>query len=185
MPHLWTRDPDGEITVVTFDGAIHSIGDHGTPNVVAAGPQNEIPPEETGPVLMRSASPGSADYVLLAPVTARVRINGDPLRLGVRVLDDKDAIQFGADEVHLYSTERIARVEPFAGDSTRGVCPRCRQRIEPGTPAVRCPSCGIWHHQTADSPCWTGYEHEPFPTCAMDDQPATLGGELRWVPEFL
>jgi hypothetical protein len=76
-----------------------------------------------------------------------------------------------------FSLERLARVVPFDGVD-KSHCPRCQTVIERGTPAVRCPQCGVWHHESDEFRCWT-YS----PTCALCDQPTELEGSFRWTPE--
>jgi hypothetical protein len=66
-------------------------------------------------------------------------------------------------------------------ETPRGMmCPRCRQRIEKETLAVRCPQCGLWHHQSEELPCWT-YSS----TCAMCPQPSALDAGYQWTPTEL
>ena len=51
-----------------------------------------------------------------------------------------------------FSTERLAVVEPFPGGAKAVFCSRCKQVIDSGHRAVRCPSgrCGLWHHESAE-----------------------------------
>jgi len=100
----------------------------------------------------------------------------------MRVLEDKDEIRTAGAGSLIFSTERRACVEPFPGMDRPAMCPRCGTEIEVNTPAVRCPGCGVWHHQNIDNelPCWTYAE-----TCATCDQPTDLGTDFRWTPEGL
>ena len=75
-----------------------------------------------------------ASWVLIAPPFA-MRVNGQPLALGIRVLRDKDEIIEREENAPLFfSTERLAAVEPFSGDAPV-VCARCRNEIAPGADA--------------------------------------------------
>lgn len=103
--------------------------------------------------------PADAGWCLLAPADLPVRINGLPLDAGLRVLADRDEILLpataGQPAVRLFfSAEEMASVEPL-DTATTGVCPRCSGPIEVGTPAVRCPHCHVWHHQSQEWPCWS------------------------------
>ena len=77
-----------------------------------------------------------------------------------------------------FSAESLAHVEPFAGPGTVK-CPRCRRQLVPGEASVRCPICGVAHHQTAEMPCWTY-----APACAAQcGQPTALDVGYSWIPE--
>ena len=117
----------------------------------------------------------SGDWVLLATPDARVRINGDPLGLGCRLLRDRDEIVVGHARAY-YSTERLVRIEPFPESAAAVFCARCRQQIQPGTLAVRC-QCGTWCHETEDLRCWSYVE-----TCPLCPQSTALDAGYRWEP---
>ena len=100
--------------------------------------------------------------------------------LGIVALSDRDEIR-PADGLPLFfSTETLARVEPFPASGARGFCPRCKQHIEPGTPAVRCPGCSLWYHMSDEFPCWTY-----APQCSACPQETALDADFRWTPEDL
>ncbi len=107
-------------------------------------------------------------WALLAGRQASVRVNGLPLALGILALNDRDEIVAGVHRM-FFSTEELARVMPFPGLAQPAFCPRCKQRIEIGDPAVCCPTCHAWSHQTEKFPCWT-YNEAP---CAMCQRQAT------------
>ena len=48
-----------------------------------------------------------------------------------------------------------AGVEPLPAVSHDVHCPRCRQPIATGTPAVRCPGSEVWHHGVNEPSCWS------------------------------
>ena len=119
-------------------------------------------------------------WVLLCEADSRVHINGEPVSAGVVVLADRDELRIPGQSPRYFSTETTARVEPFPESPLGGCCPRCRQTIECGTPAVRCPSCGLWHHASGDLPCWTY-----APACAACAQDTSPDAGFRWTPEEL
>ncbi|MFQ5653988.1 MAG: hypothetical protein ACE5GW_04575, partial [Planctomycetota bacterium] len=102
-----------------------------------------------------------------------------------RRLQDRDQIRLrGARAPLVVSGEGPARVEPFPGGESDVECPRCKLPIDPGTPAVRCPHCGVWHHQDLrhddaekDLPCWT-YK----PLCATCDRETAPEAGFSWTP---
>ncbi|MBM3882248.1 MAG: hypothetical protein FJ387_21435 [Verrucomicrobia bacterium] len=121
-------------------------------------------------------------WVLIGGATHPVRVNGDPLSTGLRLLRDRDEIQLDAGVRLYFSAEEVAEVRPFPGATEKVFCPRCKLELNPGEPAVRCPApqCGIWHHQTDQFNCWT-YSGG----CALCGHPTELAGGLRWTPDQL
>jgi hypothetical protein len=119
-------------------------------------------------------------WVLVAPPDFGIRLNGEPVSTGLTVLADRDELRVPGQPPRFFSTETIARVEPFPESTRGGCCPRCRQTIECGTQAVRCPSCGLWHHASDELPCWTY-----APTCAACAQDTSPDAGFRWTPEEL
>jgi hypothetical protein len=79
-----------------------------------------------------------------------------------------------------FSTETLARIEPLSEESATGCCPRCKQGMTAGEPAVRCPGCGVWHHQSDELPCWTYAER-----CAICGGSTALDAGFSWTPEEL
>ena len=127
---------------------------------------------------LRLQATGKDSWVLLARPMSAVRVNGRPVVAGIRVLRDRDEIATGGART-FFSMERLARVEPFPGGEGATFCARCRQKIEQGDPAVRCPGCGTWHHQREDLGCWL-YSA----TCQLCDQATALDAGFRWEPEL-
>ena len=121
-----------------------------------------------------------ASWILFAEPHVRVLVNGSRVWLGLAALTDRDEIRLPDGSVRYFSTEALARVEPYTPATPGGRCPRCRQPIQPNTDAVRCPGCALWHHASADMPCWT-YE----PRCASCEQSTHLDAGFRWTPEDL
>jgi hypothetical protein len=131
------------------------------------------------PLILRVAdSPSDERWVLVHSPGSALRINGTALVTGIRVLSHRDELRLaGIAGRVFFSLEGLAHVAPFDGvEGSR--CPRCQQPIEPGSPAVRCPQCGVWHHESEEFGCWT-YS----PICSLCDQPTALEGGFRWTPE--
>jgi hypothetical protein len=80
-----------------------------------------------------------------------------------------------------FSTEELAQIVSFPGLAQTAFCPRCKQKVEPGDPAVVCPHCHAWHHQSEKYPCWTYGA-----TCALCQvQSTALDAGYAWTPEKL
>jgi len=108
-----------------------------------------------------------------------LHLNGEPLPVGVAVLTHRDELRCEGSPPVYFSTETQAEVVPYSrSDEPR--CPRCAQSIQQSEDCVRCPSCGVLHHQRDDRACWTHVGN-----CALCDQPTDLDGSLQWSPEGL
>jgi len=166
MSYLWLQQQDQWQPLSLSSGvlALSSTGD-----------LREVLPLDAAPLRLRSVG---NDWVLLAAPRQRVRINGVPLGLGIRVLRDRDEIVFGHGR-SFFSSERLACVEPFPDNQGAVFCARCRTKLDPGAPAVRCPGCACWCHQRDDLGCWL-YAG----TCPLCDQATALDAGFRWEPEF-
>ena len=132
-----------------------------------------------GELLARSDRDGAESWFVLASSAARLRVNGRPAPLGVRVLADKDEIRLANGPRLYFSTERVAQVVPLPAADRVVSCARCRNPIENGTPAVACPSCGAWCHQSADRSCWCYKEYMHCPLCGHSTEPEA---GFRWTP---
>jgi hypothetical protein len=114
-----------------------------------------------------------------------VRVNGQPVLGGLRVLEHKDEILLAETRL-FFSGESTPTVVPFrAVEGGRApICPICRGPIKDGLQAVQCPGCGRWFHQTEAldgrpaKPCWTY-----APTCRFCSHPTSFGAEAAWTPE--
>ncbi len=123
-----------------------------------------------------------ATWLLLAPARSQVRVNDTLLESGIRALVDRDAIRVPGVATMYYSTERLARVEPFVGPE-QVFCARCRLAISAGDPSVTCPRCGVVQHEQGPEGrnCFTYAE-----TCSLCDQPTDLeSAGYQWTPEDL
>lgn len=181
MPQIWVQQ-DGQESpwaVVPLDGegdVYYLTGDPHRPVVFGTREGTGWPAY----VMRHPGSGGQERWLLFASGQTRVSVNGVNLELAMRAMRDKDELHVG-ESIMFFSTEQLARVAPFPGIGKPAKCPRCKLEILPGTPAVRCPSCGVWHHQSEDTPCWTYAEK----CAAFCEQPTTLKGSLQWVPEGL
>jgi len=179
MAVLWVRQEDAEVPwgVVALD-AHEGLVLTGDPTQPVRRPRNAEPGEgQVG--LLRHGAAGREEWVLVAGAGRRARVNGVPVCLGMRVLAHKDEIALEGQRA-FFSTERVAKVEPFPGAERKVFCPRCKLEIKTGTPAVQCPNpeCRLWHHETAELNCWTY-----TPQCSSCPQETRLGGDYRWIPE--
>ncbi len=174
MAHLWFRGDESLWAVIPLDGRAVDISVQ-PPRVLAA--EFELG-EDRPAVIMRAVAGDSPVWVLLAAADSDVRINGFAPVAGVRVLQDRDEIRAFPSDALFFSTETPAHVEAFAATERAIFCGRCRQPIQDGGLAVRCPNCGIWYHQGEQLPCWTYAA-----TCAFCPQSTTLDAGFTWTPE--
>ena len=162
MAHLWKRMTDSdEWTPIALDGDAFALADSSL-------------------ALRRVEAHPVSTWALLAAPGTHVLVNGTPVNLGIIALADRDEIRFANGAPTFFSTEVLAETEPFPASGARGFCPRCKQQIEAATPAVRCPSCGLWHHASDELPCWTY-----APQCSACPQATALEAGFRWTPEDL
>ena len=178
MAHLWIRrDVSEQWTVIPLEGEAFTLtADPLQPVRVRRGKD-----ESNGStVILRRQAPDGESWVLMTAIKTSIRINGTPLPTGIRVLRDRDELWVDSMDRIFFSTESLARVEPFPGAGQPLFCPRCKQEIVKECPAVKCPQCQLWHHQCDDLPCWTYSER-----CALCDQPTELDAGYRWTPEEL
>jgi len=118
-------------------------------------------------------------WVVVAGLDSQTRVNGIPLSaIGMRVLADRDELSLTDVGSAYYSAEDLAEVVAFAGADRVILCGRCRQKVEPGSPAVKCPGCGTWYHEHSELRCFTYH-----PTCAFCPQSTALDAGFSWVPE--
>jgi hypothetical protein len=174
MAHLWTQNSEDRWAVLPLEGESLVLSSD-PPRLV------DLPADlatiRTQVVLIAC---DKDRWVLLWGSGQEVRVNGIPQALGLKVLDDRDEIRISNAGPWFFSTERRPKIEPFPGADHPIRCGRCKLPIEPGTPAVRCPKCGIWYLQTEEHPAWTYAE-----TCVFCTQPTALDAGYRWTPEEL
>ncbi|MCC6850248.1 MAG: hypothetical protein IT294_17290 [Deltaproteobacteria bacterium] len=120
---------------------------------------------------------GGARWLVLGPAT--VRVNGAPLLTGVAVLRDRDELLIDGARVYFSTEAHPVVTTPPPGDRPLH-CPRCTVAIAMNAAAVACPTCGIWHHESADRQCWT---HAAV--CASCDQATAFDAPFRFDPAVL
>ena len=137
---------------------------------------DDAPPIHPAMLLRRSRTEPDVWVVIGSPT---VHANGVPLDAGIRVLRDRDELRVDGHRT-FFSTETLATVASFPGGDRAVFCPRCKLQIAPESAAVRCPRCGVWHHQSEELPCWTYAER-----CTLCDQASRLDAGFGWTPEDL
>lgn len=176
MAHLWMQEETGEWVIVPLEG--DPVALTGLPPRRLNLPRAADEPRG-GAFLMPFEQEGTERWALVDHGKP-VRVNGHPPAAGLRILEDRDEIRTAGGATSFFSTETRARVEPFPGADRPVHCPRCKLEIEPGTAAVKCPNCSIWHHESTRYRCWTYAEH-----CALCDQETALDAGFRFTPEDL
>lgn len=187
MPHIWIETEDGW-GIVPLTGDTYRLTGFpdrpvGRATRARQGGEGEEGTEPCGVKLLREPArgPNSEDtWLLLADPSSALRVNGLPLPLGARVLRDRDELDLDGLAPVFFSGESLARVEPLPETGRDVHCPRCRQLLVPGTEAVRCPSCKVWHHQSSEFGCWDYAER-----CALCPQLTDLEAGFRWTPQEL
>jgi hypothetical protein len=183
MAHLWVKNDSDEWAVLPLEADAFVL----TTNPPS--PARSLPraAESVSKVLLlRQPRTEEVSWVLVSGRERDVRLNGAQLTLGVQKVADRDEIHIEGVGTLYFSTESLARIEPFAGpapEAEEGLviyCPRCKQSVENGAEAVKCPQCRTWYHQSEELPCW-GYSE----TCALCPQPTDLKAGFRWTPEEL
>ena len=180
MAQLWFKPANAELTMLPLSG--HPVWLSVFPPRLAA-PQFGFA-GQTEVRLENLPDPKTDEdrWLLFTGATAAVWVDGAPQSLGIYHLADGQEILVKGAGVVVLTTEKLPRITALPDSGTEVICPRCKTEIDPGTDAVRCPTCGIWHHEREDLPCWT-YEHSTH--CAMCAQATALDGGLRRIPEGL
>jgi hypothetical protein len=176
MAHLWIADPaGGGWCVLPLEPVPHSLVTS-PPRPAGDSPAADADPRDVR--LVPAGGPEGTAWTLIAGSARSVGVCGRPLPLGIRVLSDRDEIRIEGVGTMFFATETLARVEPFPHADREFFCARCKIRLEPLVPSVRCPACGVWHHQAEPRACWTY-----APACAMCAQPTDLDAGFRWAPD--
>jgi len=128
--------------------------------------------------LIRVDAVGLPAWALITANDSGVRVNSRAVIAGLCVLSDRDEIRLGNGVQYFYSTESLAEVVAFPGAERAVYCARCRELIEKNAPAVCCPGCAIWYHQSDELPCWTYAEK-----CNFCSTFTALTSGFTWTPE--
>jgi len=128
-------------------------------------------------LLVRVAGPNR--WAALVAGDAAFRHNGIAVAAGLRILEHRDALALDAGGSLFFTTEELAHIESF-GEAEPVSCPRCRSDVQQGDAIVRCPSCRVVHHETAERNCWSYSD-----ACACCAQATAFNTGLRWTPEDL
>jgi hypothetical protein len=174
VAHLWVKDDSDHWAILRLGGQFVLL-----PDALPATGVSSVRERRPDVMLLRSAVGNGGRWLLLADSKA-VMVNGVPLVTGVRVLVDQDEISLGPAWSFFFSSEELAIVVEFPGSEKPVFCPRCKLEVASGTKAVKCPGCGVWHHQSDDLPCWA-YSRR----CTLCDQSTELNGRYRWSPDEL
>jgi hypothetical protein len=175
MAHIWNIDKSGQWSATPAGDALELLDC--ARDLVAVSVDATRALENLH--LRRLAHPPET-WALLCTPQSDVRVNGMPVPLGLAILSDRDELRVPGTDPQFFCTESLPQVEPFPDSAGRGLCPRCKQSIDSGCSAVRCPGCGLWHHATAELPCWTYSD-----TCAGCAQITSADAGFRWTPEDL
>jgi hypothetical protein len=177
MAHLWMNEDGGRWSVLSLNGdevdltALLSGEETKTENGAKAVPRA---------LILRGPSTDTSGWLLVTTKGCRARVSGKSVATGIRRLVDRDEILLHGVGRCYFSTETLARIEPLSEESATGCCPRCKQGMTAGEAAVRCPGCGVWHHQSDELPCWTYAER-----CAICGGSTALDAGFSWTPEEL
>jgi hypothetical protein len=173
MAHFWMQAANGweakKLDLAQYDLATLS----GPTAEIAKGTARNA----HGARLIRAGAAESQVWALAAGKEADVRVNGHPVLAGMCVLADRDEIRSGGAQF-FFSTESLAVEEPLPPLDRPVFCGRCRQKMEAGSPAVRCPGCGVWYNQSTELPCWTYADK-----CAFCGYATALDAGFTWSPE--
>lgn len=175
MAHLWLQNENCQWIAQPLSGSELKL------QSFLVGPKKESQAAITGiadVLVLRTESDSQDEWSILSGQECRITINGIPLFLGIRILNDRDDIRWDRNSFAFYSSEEPAAVVSLKEGDQKLFCPRCKQEIAPGTPAVRCPGCGIWHHQSEHLPCYTYAEN-----CATCTRKTALDNGYNWTPE--
>jgi hypothetical protein len=177
MAILWQKTSEARWSPTTLHGAACLLGDS-IEHMEDASP--DVSRHHTL-ILPSSGENANTTWLLVTPPASAALLNGRPLKTGIRVLADRDAIRLPGGRTRYFSTEALARVETFR-DQEPVSCARCKLPLTAGDDAVACPNCGIWHHAPTDGEsCWTYAE-----TCAaLCGQATDLEAGYRWSPAGL
>lgn len=174
MAHLWYVDRQSSVwSSLPLEAGVVEVG----PDLFSPLRRRGGEPEA---LLLRSQT-GAGEHWLLMNLTLRpLAINGERLANGIRILTDKDEIRLADVGRVFFSSERLPRLELFAGSERPLFCPRCRDPLVVSRPIVRC-ACSVAYHFDAerDRRC---FDYGP---CTVCNAPTELSETFRWQPGAL
>ena len=183
MAHIWQRHKSNtqRWAPVLLPGNCIAVltGDPDDP--ITAG-NNDCDGKKSAYIIRHSNIDGCENWILYISPQNRVSINGISIDMGIKSLHDRDEIKVGESGPLYFSTETLAQVEEFPGIGKTAQCPRCQQNIDVGDPAVRCPQCGVWHHQNEELNCWT---YGPRCAACSEQDTELENTNFNWTPEEL
>ncbi len=175
MAHIWLQTENREWTAhplrdieSSFKALLCRVPEHAPP--VKSAPSDAR--------LLKTVTDNQDSWMIIAGHGSGISINGIPLFHGIRTLRDRDEIRWSPDGFVFFSSEELAAVVDFPQSDRKIICPRCKQEIGPGTPAVLCPGCKIYYHQSEQLPCYTYAEN-----CGTCTRKTSLGSGYEWTPE--
>jgi hypothetical protein len=149
-----------------------------TPGRTLAGEDFDVP----GIAILALRQGGAA---LLVRPGVWVRVNGERVFGGLRLLEHKDEVLAGCGRL-CFSQETTPVVVRFhlAPGQRMPICPLCRGPVREDAQAVACPGCGRWFHQVDTEgdrpakPCWSY-----APTCRFCNHPTAFAADAAWRPD--
>lgn len=175
MAFLWRRhDDNDDWEAIELGQSV--VLDNGDVSIADTRDRKDSHPRRV--VHLIRCSGNNETWILLASPALQVTVNGLPAACGILRLADRDAVRAGSGRPVYFTTESIARAEPYPA-SEAVFCPRCKREIGRGDSAVRCPRCRVWHHHGGEAgSCW-----QYSATCALCDQPSDLdAAAFAWTP---
>ena len=198
MAHFWVEEKNGTWAIAPLNGdgfaltadknALLCRADSLTKNRdsdVQGDVRRELRDVRSNVILLRTTSPESSSgegiWVLISSPRSDIRVNGIR-HTGLKHLRDRDEIRMAGVGRFYFSTERLAREESFPGGGRKILCGRCKSPIRKGDTVIRCPECGLWHHQSRESGklCWTYASLCSGCACSTE-----ILASFRWCPDGL
>jgi hypothetical protein len=156
---------------------IETVPGQWTPRTVPAG--RPTPGEDLGvPGIALLVLPRQGAVLLVRP-GVWVRVNGEPVLGGMRILEHRDEVLAGEYRL-VFSQQGVPVVAPFtpANGTRLPTCPVCRGPVREASPAVQCPGCARWFHQDGAKTCWSY-----APSCRFCNHPTAFDDSAAWRPD--
>jgi hypothetical protein len=175
MTAIWRQSNDGYVEQV-----LRSDGDAGI-----AGVDVEVGGKQISLGILQIREGARASHVLIIGSGEEVRVNGQPVMGGFRVLQHRDELVVETARL-FFSAESTPVLETYHHDESarRPKCGVCRAEIRDGQTVVRCPGCNRIFHQIAaagDAPEKNCFSYSA--QCPFCQHPTSLTGETSWRPD--